>query len=82
MKAYLTRLYLWLHGLLAEFIAGAADAFLIVGGGATVAQATIPSAESTTLRAMLAGLALAGLRRAATYLKTNPLPAVPADPAK
>lgn len=82
MKAYTTRLYLWLHGLLAEFIAGAADAFLVVGGGATVASATEPTIQPLAMRALLAGLALAGARRAATYLKSNPLPAVPAETTK
>lgn len=79
MKSYLTRLYLWVHGLLAEFISGAADAFLYVGGGATVAQTIAPTLPALPRHDLVLMLAFAGARRAAAFLKANPLPALPSD---
>lgn len=65
----------WLRALASEAIEGAADAYIIVGGGSSLAEAL--NAES--LRITLGQLAYSALLGAgwymAAWLKTHPLPA-------
>lgn len=70
--------YLWLHGLLAQVIEGASDAFLALMGGTQATQLVTDKAATMTPKELLLSMAILSGIYAASYLKKNPLP--PAAP--
>lgn len=74
-------LYLWANGLLAEFIEGASDSFLIVMGGSAIAQTGAAALPPVTPQQLGLSVLLGGAIYAASYLKKTPLPsALPPTP--
>jgi len=65
---------LWLMALLSEFIEGCADSFLVVSGGAAVAQTGAVALPTITPLQLLYSVLIGGVWYAASYLKKTPLP--------
>lgn len=76
-----TPIYLWAAELVAQFIEGASDAFLIVFGGVAIAQNTAATLPPITFHQLVITVALGGALYAASYLKKNPLPPLLRPPA-
>ena len=69
----MTPKYVWLNGVVGQFIEGAADGFIVTAGGSSIAQALMKS-PGLTLAQIGISMGLAGCLYAASFLKNNPTP--------
>lgn len=76
-----TPTHLWANELVSQFIEGAADSFLIVSGGAAVAQTGALALPTITPKQLLCSVLLGGLWYVAAFLKKTPTPSAMPLPA-
>lgn len=67
--------YLWVNALVAEFIEGCADAFLVAAGGAAVAGTGAAGLPAVTPGQLATSVLIGGVWYVASFLKKTPTPA-------